>query len=276
MVTVSLILTISCTLDTSTYINKPSSQKITSEPITKSNLIQKIQSIVEVSDVEDYNTGLNIGPSHVKKVIVKIKNTQDYSIDIILRGHVILYNDGNNIPILTGIGLGGFPRECYGSMLDLANGGFPITIFPGSFQTYNFCFSDIDMSKEPKLFVSFMWDVNMNSQGMYEGIEKEFTIPILVSVNKIQPVEEIGDTNDEFEKRSNEIALCNGKYTKCDYHLNDDKNTLLVKSPCSFGAISPRKELCNDFCNSKNIVPETDYKKVPMDDDYCYYCSCIS
>lgn len=122
----------------------------------------------------------------IKRLTLVISNNQDESLALSFKKHGIVYDDGEQIGMHTGglMASSDFTKRYLDSMDEEYYGYF--TVFPQGKKTFHLAFSDIDMTRNPKLVISFIEnpDIDIQDTGALlpsikkSGYEREFVISL--------------------------------------------------------------------------------------------------
>jgi hypothetical protein len=141
---------------------------------------------IEDDSIEEYSL-YGSEQKDIKRLTLVISNNQDESLTLSFKKHGIVYDDGEQIGMHTG-GLmassSDFTKRYLDSMDEEYYGYF--TVFPQGKKTFYLAFNNIDMSRNPKLVISFIEnpDIDIQDTGALlpsikkTGYEKEFILDL--------------------------------------------------------------------------------------------------
>lgn len=145
---------------------------------------------VDVTSIEDDSidvfTFTGNSQKDIKRVTLVVTNNLDESIELSFNKHGIVYDDGEQVGMYTGglLASTDFTSRYLDSLDDEYYGTF--TIYPHGKHTFYLAFENIDVSRNPKLIISFIEnpDIDIQDTGTLlpaikkTGKEKEFIIDL--------------------------------------------------------------------------------------------------
>lgn len=121
---------------------------------------------IEIIGVEgdSYKAGLMGSEKRISIVKLLIINNKDESLTMAFKKHGIVYEDGDQIGMLTGGLFDTIPCDKCLCFTDEEYIG-TFTLLPHGKKSFNLCFSEIDNEKNPKLVISLLEDAELDVQG---------------------------------------------------------------------------------------------------------------